>query len=213
MKAALSLALSLLLTLPLAASAASPDERMIELQDRWAEIRYTVPEEQQEDAYEALTEVANESVKRYPEAAELWIWRGIVLSTYAGAKGGLGALDLVKQARESLEQAITLDDQALAGSAYTSLGALYYQVPGWPLSFGSDKKARHYLEMALSMNPDGIDPNYFYGDFLISQKEYQAARKVLQHALEAPQRQGREIADQGRREEINKLLNSLKEKS
>jgi len=211
MKAVLSLMLSALLAWSLPASAASPAETMTQLQNEWARIRYTLASDQQEQAYAQLTAVANAAVNSYPDAAELWIWRGIVLSTYAGAKGGLGALDLVKQARESLEKAIALDDHALAGSAYTSLGALYYQVPGWPLSFGSDKKARHYLELALSMNPDGIDPNFFYGDFLISQKQYRQAREVLTHALQAPRRSGREIADQGRRDEIQKLLSSLKE--
>jgi len=213
MKAALSLFLSTLLAWSLSATAGSSTEAMTALQNDWATIHYTLAEEVQEKAYAELAEVANQAVKSYPDAAEVWIWRGIVLSTYAGAKGGLGALDLVKQARASLEQAIAIDDNALDGSAYTSLGALYYQVPGWPLSFGSDKKARHYLEMALTMNPDGIDPNYFYGDFLISQKEYAEARKVLQHALEAPLRAGREIADDGRREEIQKLLSLLKAKS
>ncbi len=52
-----------------------------------------------------------------------------MLSTYAGAKGGLGALSLAKKSRAVLESALMIDDQALQGSAYTSLGALYAKVP------------------------------------------------------------------------------------
>ena len=75
-------------------------------------------------------------------------------------EGGLGALGLVKQAKASLEQALAIDPQALAGSAYTSLGSLYYQVTGWPLGFGDDDKAEAMLKQSLAINPDGIDPNY-----------------------------------------------------
>jgi hypothetical protein len=51
----------------------------------------------------------------------------------------------VKQARKDFEAAIALDKTALAGSAYTSLGSLYYQVPSWPPGFGSNKKANFNL--------------------------------------------------------------------
>ncbi len=39
----------------------------------------------------------------------------------------------MKEARASLEAALKIAPEALDGSAYTSLGSLYYQVPGWPL--------------------------------------------------------------------------------
>ncbi|MFW5386410.1 MULTISPECIES: hypothetical protein [unclassified Yersinia (in: enterobacteria)] len=50
-------------------------------------------------------------------------------------------MDLVKDAKVKLELAIKLDANALDGSAYTSLGTLYYQVPGWPIGFGDKKQA------------------------------------------------------------------------
>ena len=123
-----------------------------------------------------------------------------------GAKGGLGALDLVKQARDSLEQAIGIDPKALGGSAYTSLGSLYYQVPGWPVSFGDGKKAEKLLKQALALSPDGIDPNFFYGDYLFREKRYAESAAALEKALAAPSRPGREIADSGRRKEVEVLL-------
>ena len=113
------------------------------LQARWAEINYQLPKEQREKAFALLSEDAQKAVAAEPDAAELQIWNGIILSTYAGAKGGLGALGLVKEAKASLEQGLTLDPKALSGSAYTSLGSLYYQVPGWPVGFGDDEKAEH----------------------------------------------------------------------
>ena len=101
-----------------------------------------------------------------------------------------------------LEQAEKIKADALQGSVYTSLGSLYYQVPGWPIGFGDNDKARSYLQRARAINPNGIDPNYFYGDFLIEQNQNAEAIKVLEQALRAPARPDRPVADWGRREEI-----------
>jgi tetratricopeptide (TPR) repeat protein len=176
------------------------------LQSRWAEINYQLPKEQREAAFAVLAAEAETLVRNNPQDAEFYIWRGIVLSTYAGAKGGLGALTLVKESKASLEEALKLNPNALNGSAYTSMGALYYQVPGWPIGFGDDEQAEQLLKQALQLNPNGIDPNYFYGDYLFRQKRYSEAQAALEKALLADARVGREVADQGRRAEIKALL-------
>src|SRR5690606_30096731 len=125
------------------------------------------------------------------------------------AKGGLGALSSVKSAKKSLEQALEIDPKALSGSAYTSLGSLYYQVPGWPIGFGDNKKALEYLKKGLEINPDGIDSNYFYGDYLFREGDLDGAERALRKALQAAPRKGREDADAGRRGEINQLLDKI----
>lgn len=197
-----------LLAAPLMSWAADVNETLARLQSRWAEVNYQLPEKQREAAFAELAAQAETEVRNNP-APELLIWRGIILSTYAGAKGGLGALDLVKASKASLEQALAKNDQALEGSAYTSLGALYYQVPGWPVGFGDDDKAQAMLSKALTLNPDGIDPNYFYGDFLYRQERYADARVALLKAQAAKPRPGREVADQGRQSEIKALLDKV----
>ncbi|WP_417706048.1 tetratricopeptide repeat protein [Pseudomonas sp.] len=195
--------------LPAFALSDNGQAQLQQLQTRWAEINYQTPEKQREAAFARLVTQADAALASEPRAPELLIWRGIILSTQAGAKGGLGALGLVKQAKASLELALAIDPQALAGSAYTSLGSLYYQVPGWPIGFGDDEQAEKMLEQALAINPDGLDPNYFYGDFLQRQKRYEQARAALEKALAAKDRPGRELADQGRRAEARALLQQV----
>ncbi|MCC6076162.1 TRAP transporter TatT component family protein [Pseudomonas sp. MAHUQ-58] len=203
---------ALLLSLPSFALTSNGEQSLKQLQSRWAEINYQLPEAQREAAFERLAGEAEAALRAEPRAPELLIWRGIILSTWAGAKGGLGALDLVKQARGQFEQALQLDPKALDGSAYTSLGSLYYQVPGWPVGFGDDERAERLLKQALILNPNGIDPNYFYGDFLLREKRYAEAEKALQKALAAPPRPGREVADAGRRKEAQALLEKTQAK-
>ncbi|WP_259754920.1 tetratricopeptide repeat protein [Pseudomonas sp. GCEP-101] len=182
------------------------------IQQRWAQIQYRLPEAQRAAAFEKLASDAEAFTREQPQAAEAWIWSGIVTSSWAGATGGLGALGKVKAARASLEKALALDPSALQGSAYTSLGALYDRVPGWPIGFGDSDKADGLLRKALQLNPDGIDSNYFWGDHLYRQGHYAEARAALQKALQAPPRPGREVADQGRRGEIDALLKTIKDK-
>lgn len=203
-----------LLSLSLTAHALPPtfDAELRAIQTDWATANYATPEGEREAAFDKLIVRAAAFSNQNPQRAEALIWEGIVLSTAAGVKGGLGALSLAKKSREKLEAALAIDANALDGSAWTSLGTLYHKVPGFPIGFGSNKKAREYLQKALQLNPDGIDPNYFYAEFLYEKGDYAAAQRYLQHALEAAPRPNREVADKGRRQEVATLLDKVRRK-
>ena len=179
------------------------------LQKQWAIDNYQLTGEVQKEAFTDLIEQADKLMSEHPPSAELYIWRGIIKSTYAGVKGGLGALKYAKAAKLDLEKALELDADALQGSAYTSLGTLYFNVPGWPIGFGDDEKAEKLLTKALTINPDGIDPNYFYGDFLKNENRYAEAKNYMEKALLASPRVGRALADDGRRKEIRQALQDI----
>ncbi|MCL2345062.1 MAG: hypothetical protein FWC58_04315 [Desulfobulbus sp.] len=176
------------------------------IQDEWADIKYRQPAKQQPDLYRALAEKAHKLAEAHPYSAEILIWEGIVVSSEAGARGGLGALSLAKEARRLLEESLKLNEKALNGSAYASLGTLYAKVPGWPIGFGDGKRAEELFTKALAINPAGIDPHFFYGEYLIDDGRVAEGRRHLETALKAPPRPGRELADQGRRQEIQALL-------
>ena len=200
--------LALLPALP--ARAATVAEAVSELQHDWEAIRYQSPAAEREKGFEALAAKAHQVSEAFPGRAEPLVWEGIIVSSWAGEKGGLGALGLVKQAKALYESAIAIDGTALEGSAYNSLGVLYYKVPGWPVGFGDKAKAKELLTKALTLNPKGIDPNFFYGEYLVETKQPQEAVAYLERALQAPPRPGRQIADTGRREEARALLDKAK---
>lgn len=211
------LAVSFLMLISTAASAGADggsdrtlNAGIASVQHEWARIHYRLPKDQQDAAFIQLEAQADALDQAYANRAEPKIWKAIVLSTHAGVSGGLGALSKVKAARDLLLEAEKIDANALSGSVYTSLGSLYYQVPGWPIGFGDDDKAETMLKKALAINPDGIDPNYFYGDFLQRQGRKAEALSVLKKALHAPARPGRADADAGRRHEIEALIANIK---
>lgn len=200
----------ILLSLAFSAQASAElSPEVLALQQRWAEVNYQLTGDEQVAAFEALAVEADQVTKSFPNSAEAWIWSGIIKSTYAGAKGGLGALSLAKASRRDLERAMDIDPDAMNGSAYTSLGTLYYSVPGWPVGFGDSDKAEELLTMALEIAPDDIDANYFYAEFKRDQKDFETARTFYLKAQSAPPRPGRTVADQGRQQDIQRALAAL----
>lgn len=195
-----------------AAVMADTNGELIEIQHEWARANYETPKNEQEKAFEDLLGKARKLVERYPEKVEPRVWLAIVLSTDAGVNGGFSALGKVKEARKYLEEAEAIDPAVLDGSIYTSLGSLYYQVPGWPIGFGDDEIAEIYLKKALAINQDGIDPNYFYGDFMLEEGHYAEAVKYLEKAAAAPARPDRPLADKGRQAEISQKLKQARKK-
>lgn len=198
------------LNLDVHAAPASFDAELLAIQTDWATANYLTPETERGAAFDKLIARSADFSSQNPQRAEALIWEGIVLSTAAGVKGGLGALGLAKKSREKLDAALVIDPTALNGSAYTSLGTLYHKVPGFPIGFGNDKKAKEYLRKALEINPDGIDPNYFYAEFLYDDDDYASALQYLDKALKAPPRPGRASADEGRRQDIQKLMSKVR---
>ena len=165
------------------------------LESDWATAYYQPDEARQKQTYPKLLEKADELVKRYPDAAEPKIWLATILATNAAFEAPLTALSNLKIAKSLLETAITINPKALDGSAYVTLGTLYYMLPGWPVSFGDDEIAEEYLKSSLNINPDGIDANYFYADYLLRQDRAAEAEAFFQKAVEAPVRKMQVYAD------------------
>lgn len=86
-------------------------------------------------------------------------------------------------------------------------------MPGWPIGFGSKERAEDNFKKSLAINPNGIDPNFFYGEYLLDAERYAEARAHLEKALKAAPRPGREAADSGRRQEIQALIVQLNKES
>lgn len=195
---------------PSPARAASVDDAVVGLQHEWEIIKYQTANSEREKRYEVLATQAHQVSETFADRSEALIWEGIITASWAGAKGGLGALSLAKKAKSLYESAIKIDGNALDGSAYTSLAVLYDKVPGWPIGFGDKDKARELLQKGLSLNPKGIDPNFFYGELLSETDHADEALTYLERALQAPPRPGRQISDAGRREEVRALIAKIK---
>ncbi|WP_435627165.1 hypothetical protein [Candidatus Ferrigenium straubiae] len=193
------------------AETAPLDAAIQKLQHDWATAFYKTPEKEKEAAFEKLVKEAHEVSAANPGRAEPLIWEGIITSTLAKYQSIFSAGGTAKAARDLLLAAEKIDANALNGSALTSLGSLYYKVPRFG-SFGDHDKARDYLERALKVNPDGIDPNFFMGELMVERNENAKALEYFKKALNAPARPGREDADTGRKAEIQDAIKKIEKK-
>ena len=193
-------------------SFAGVDEDTASIRQNWAIANYQLQGEDQIKAFDALIDGVTQLKKSHVNSADIWVWSGIIKSSYAGITGGLSALNYAKAAKRDLEQSIELDPLAMSGSAYASLGTLYHKLPAWPISFGSNKKAEKMLKKAIAIDPENIDNNYFYADYLLNTKRLELAEKYMNKASTAVPRVDRLIADKGRLKAARVALQKLRRK-
>lgn len=165
------------------------------LESAWAQVYYQPNESLQRQTYPKLLSQAEELVKRYPYAAEPKIWLATIVATNAAFESSLTALSTLEKAKALLEQSIEQNPNALEGAAFVTLGTLYYMVPGWPVSFGDNQIAEQMLQTSLKINPNGIDANYFYADYLLQQGRDAEALTFFNRAIQSPVRKNQAFAD------------------
>ncbi|MES3153291.1 hypothetical protein [Sphingomonas faeni] len=189
------------------------DAAVRRINDQWAHIRYQVADRNEQ--YRQLDALAGQAAQvsaRYPGRAEPLLWQGIVVSEEAARASVLKQLGFARSARDILEKAQGIDPNIADGGVKMSLGVLYYRVPGFPIGFGSTAKARALLEAALKQDPNGLDDNFFYADFLNDEGHPAQAKQYVLRGLQAPVNGARPVWDAGRRAEMRALLGKINAK-
>ena len=180
------------------------------IESEWASIYYKLPKNKQEAAYDILLAKNQHLAEQFPNSAELLFWQALVLASNAELQDGYTALKAIHKARDLLQAALKIDPQTANGSAYVTLGTLYYMVPSWPIAFGDKNIAEQMFQSALKINPNGIDTNYFYGDFLLANNQPKAAQEYFEKALSAPTRKEQSFADSKLKDEVKLALANTK---
>lgn len=166
--------------------AAAVNTAVQKIESKWEFAEYNLPKDQRKKEFQNLFVQAKEVAERFPNKAEPLILQACIILTRAKIEGSLEALSSVRQAKALLEKAIVINPKADKGSAFVTLGVLYYKVPGWPIAFGDNGKAETMLKKALAINPRGIDSNYYYAEYLLSHDKSEQAARYLAKAVIAP---------------------------
>ncbi|MEW6161633.1 MAG: TRAP transporter TatT component family protein, partial [Verrucomicrobiota bacterium] len=126
-----------------------------------------------------------------PDSAPAHYYLGLNKGRLADTKRNLSGLSLVKEMEKALKKAIALDPQFDFAGPDRSLGMLYAEAPGWPLSVGHKSKARQHLTRAIELAPDFPDNRLSYIEALLNWKEFAKASEEIE-ALEARWAKARE---------------------
>ncbi len=162
------------------------DSALQKIESKWELAEHNYPENQRKQEFNSLLDQARNLAAQFPNKAEPLILQACIILTRAKIESSFNALNSVRKAKNLLEQAIAINPKADRGSAFVTLGVLYYKVPGWPIAFGDNNKAETMLKRALSINPKGIDSNYYYAEYLLSQNKSEQAARYLAKAVMAP---------------------------
>lgn len=192
-------------------AAQTMDAQLLAIEDRWAAIRYEMRDKTAKlKASQDLITDAAKVAAGFPGKAEPLVWHAMALLTEAEVRNNYSALGHAKEARRLLEQAEAIDATVLGGMIQTTLGMMYYEMPGWPLGFGDKSRAQDYLKRALDIDPAAKDNNYFFGDYLVTTGRGRDAVPFLAQAAAVPIRAGHERADKGRLADIQESLDKAR---
>ena len=86
-------------------------------------------------------------------------------------------------------------------------------MPGGFIGYGDDDKALEYLQKALSIDPDGMGPNYFMGEYWADKNHCDKAIPYLKKVLNAPDLSERPIYSRGREAEARRKLKECRQVS
>jgi len=178
----------------------------------WATIYYSTPKQQQGPAYAKLLEKTLKLSRQYPQDTGMLFWQAVVKASYADRQDPVSALDAIYEVRDLLTKVITINPNTMNGSAYVVLGVLYHRAPSWPVAFGDDEEAGKLLQTALKINPNGINSNYYYGEFLLSNNQLKEAEIYFERAGTAPVRPEQIYADTQLHKKAKRALENIRER-
>jgi tetratricopeptide (TPR) repeat protein len=171
---------------------------------------YNVPVDARTKAMETVRLHAVALEAKYPQRAEPLLWQAWALNEQAEIDRSFSSLSILKQARKKLEAAIAIDPAVNGADAYSLLGGLYAQLPGFPISYGSEKKGREYLLKALAINPTGAQANLCYARYHRKVGNTAEVIKYASAVLSAPPRPEREKADADLRAQAEAIITQAK---
>jgi tetratricopeptide (TPR) repeat protein len=90
-----------------------------------------------------------------------------------------GALRLVREMEREFQAAAALDPRLDYAGPERNLGLLYREAPGWPVSIGSQRKARPFAEQAVQLVPEFPENHLNLIEAYLKWGEPAAAKKQL----------------------------------
>jgi predicted Zn-dependent protease len=183
-----------------------------QIQEEWDLIKFkheNAPKAVRISEIEKLDKKTDKLLKKYSSSAELWALSGIIKTTKADLYRNWKSFALLQDAKARFEKSIQIDKKAMNAAANSSLAALYYKTPMWPLGFKDYNKAEKLLKDSLTMYPKDVEANYFYADYLIQIGQKEKAKPYFKYAVDYPIRKNRYEADLVRKVKLPEMYSKV----
>jgi hypothetical protein len=115
-----------------------------------------------------------------PDLAAGHFYLALNLGELARTKS-LGALSLLRRMERALLKTVELDPHIEHAGPDRSLGMLYLEAPGWPMSVGNKRKAREHLQRSVALEADYPDNHLSLLEAYVRWKDEAALRAGVDH--------------------------------
>jgi hypothetical protein len=111
--------------------------------------------------FRAADSYAQQSIDTHP-TSHGHFYKAATLAVLSGTQRNLGSLKLISSAHKHLESTISIDPTH--ADAWHTLGQLYLELPGWPISFGNIVNAASFARKATAVaTRDPLPYDYYIG--------------------------------------------------
>lgn len=144
--------------------------------------------------FENAIETADQALALNANDVRGLFWKAAAMGKVAEDSGIINALSMLRPMESMLLKVIELDEHYENAGAHRALGRMYHQLPGFPISFGSNRKALMHLKRAHELFPRDVITRAFYAELLYDSGRKAEARKHAEFVLATP------VADEDARE-------------
>jgi len=113
-------------------------------------------------------------------------WKAAAMGKMAEDSGVVNALRMLRPMEKMLLNVVALDEKYENAGGHRALGRMYHKLPGFPISFGSNRKALKHLKRAHELFPQDVITRAFYAELLYDEGNIDEARKHADFVLAAP---------------------------
>lgn len=144
--------------------------------------------------FENAIEIADQALAQNGDDVRGLFWKAAAMGKVAEDSGIINALRMLRPMESMLLKVVELDENYENAGAHRALGRMYHQLPGFPISFGSNQKALMHLKRAHELFPRDVITRAFYAELLYDIGRKEEARRHAEFILATP------IADEDARE-------------
>jgi len=131
------------------------------------------------ELYKICIDTADTALAINADEVSALYWKAVAFGKLSEGMNILNALRMTRLMEDLFLRVIALDESYDNAGGHKALGRIYHQLPGFPISFGSNEKALFHLQKAYELFPDDIITRAFYAEVLFDMGK---KREALWHA-------------------------------
>lgn len=158
--------------------------------------------------YQKSIDAADKAIQEDSKSVLAHFWKAAAVGKQGLDIGVTKALKSARPMRESLEIVLGNDEKFEYGGAHRALGRLYYELPGWPLSFGDNDKALEHLKKSMNLFPDHLGNRIYYAQMLLKKGQKEEAKKQIVYFRQ----NSKKLQFKKELEEYNEIADKLEKK-